>query len=106
MTEIRGKVNMASLIIALTGLIVIGYGSMTMLNAKMGELTAPEHQECSNFSSELSRSHAEYLKFDPQPYETCKAGVLKRNFSDGIKTALLGVLIIGGGALLKVFLIK
>jgi hypothetical protein len=104
--EIKGKVNILSFIIALIGLVVIGYGCVTMLDAKIGELTGPEHEECSNFTSELVKNHSEYLKFDPQPYETCKDGVLKRNFSEGIKIALIGGLIICAGGLLKVFLIK
>jgi len=54
----------------------------------------------------LVKDHSEYLKFDQYPYETCKDGVLKRNFVEGIKIAVIGGLIICGGILVKAFFIK
>jgi len=77
-----------------------------MLDAKIGTFSLKEHNGCQDFTQALVQSHSEYLKFDPQPYTTCKDGVLKRNFFDGIKVVIIGVLIILGGILGKVFFIK
>ena len=104
--DIKGKINCIAFVIALIGLVVIGYGGITMLEAKIGELTSAEHEECSKFANELVKNHSEYLKFDQYPYETCKDGVLKRNFVEGVKTVVIGGLIICGGVLVKAFFIK
>jgi len=103
---IKGKVNIAAFVIALSGLIIIGFGSVKMLDAKIGTFTLKEHNGCEDFTRELIKSHSEYLKFDPEPYTTCKDGVLKRNFFDGIKVVVIGGIIILGGILVKVFFIK
>ena len=77
-----------------------------MLDAKIGTFTIKEHNGCVDFTRELVKSRSEYLKFDPDPYSTCKDGVLKRNFFDGVKVVIVGTLIILGGILGKVFFIK
>ena len=100
---IKGKVNILAFIIALFGLIIVGVGSIKMLDAKIGTFTIKEHNGCAAFTQELIKSHSEYLKFDPEPYTTCKDGVLKRNYFDGLKVAIIGGVIILGGILVKVF---
>jgi len=43
--DIKGKINSTAFVIALIGLVFIGYGSITMLEAKVGEITSAEHEE-------------------------------------------------------------
>ena len=102
----RDKVNISAFVIALIGLIIIGAGSIRMLDAKIGTFTLKEYNGCEDFTRELVKSRSEYLKFDPEPYTTCKDGVLKRNYFDGIKVAVIGGVIILGSLLVKVFFIK
>ena len=100
---IKGKSNIFAFVIVLIGLIIIGVGGLKMLDAKIGTFTIREHNGCVNFTRELVKSHSEYLKFDPEPYTTCKDGVLKRNYFDGLKVAIIGGVVILGGILVKVF---
>ena len=103
---IKGNVNISAFIIALTGLIIIGSGGIKMLDAKIGTFTLKEHNGCEAFTRELIKSRSEYLKLDPEPYTTCKDGVLKRNYFDGVKVVIIGAVIILGGILVKVFFVQ
>ncbi len=100
---IKDKGNILAFVIVLIGLIIIGFGGLKMLDAKIGTFTIREHNSCVNFTRELVKSHSEYLKFDPEPYTTCKDGVLKRDYFDGLKVAIIGGVIVLGGILVKVF---
>ena len=102
----KEKVNIAAFGIALIGLIFIGAGSIRMVEAKMGTFTLKDHNGCESFTRELINRHSEYLKFDPEPYTTCKDGVLKRNYFDGTKLVVIGGVIILGGILVRIFFIK
>ena len=103
---IKGKVNIFAFVIVLIGLLIIGVGGLKMLDAKIGTFTLKEHNGCEAFTRELLKSHSEYLKFDPEPYTTCKDGVLKRNYFNGVKIVIIGGVIILGGILIKVFFVK
>lgn len=103
---IKGKVNIFAFVIVLIGLLIIGVGSIKMLDAKIGTFTIKEHNGCVDFTRELVKSRSEYLKFDPEPYTTCKDGVLKRNYFDGLRVVIIGGVIILGGILVKVFFVK
>lgn len=100
---IKGKVNIFAFVIVLIGLVIIGVGGLKMLDAKIGIFTIKEHNSCVDFTRELVKSHSEYLKFDPEPYTTCKDGVLKRNYFYGMKVVIIGGVIILGGILVKAF---
>jgi len=102
----KNKINILAFVIILIGLIVIGVGSIKMLDAKIGTFSIKEHDGCESFTRDLIKTHSEYLKFDPEPYTTCKDGVLKRDFFDGVKIVIIGGLIILVGILGKVFFIK
>ncbi|MBF0504593.1 MAG: hypothetical protein HQL14_05770 [Candidatus Omnitrophica bacterium] len=103
---IKSKVNLSAFVAVLVGLLIIGIGGFKMLDAKIGTVSIKEHNGCERFTQDLVESHAEYLKFDSQPYTTCKDGVLKRNYFDGVKVVIIGGLIILGGILVKVFFVK
>ena len=103
---IKGKVNVFAFVIVLIGLVFIGVGSIRMLNARIGTFSVKEYNGCEAFTRELVKSHSEYLKFDPEPYTTCKDGVLKRNYFDGVKVVIIGGVIILGGILIKVFFVQ
>ena len=103
---VKDKVNILAFLFVLLGLIVIGVGGIKMLDAKIGIFSIKEHNSCEDFTRDLLKSHSEYLKFDPEPYTTCKDGVLKRDFFNGVKVIIFGGLIMLGGILGKVFFIK
>ena len=103
---VKDKLNIFAFIFVLIGLSVVGVGGIKILDAKVGTLSVKEHNGCEDFTADLLKSHSEYLKFDPEPYTTCKDGVLKRDFYGGLKIAFVGALIILGGVLWKVYFIK
>jgi hypothetical protein len=102
----KDKVNVLAFVIVLIGLFIIGVGGIKILDAKIGTFSLKEHNGCEDFTRALVKSHSEYLKFDPEPYTTCKDGVLKRNYFDGVKVVIIGAVIILGGILFKIFFVK
>ena len=103
---LKDKLNILGFAIVLLGLVVLGMGCIKILEAKFGTLTSMEHENCANFTRDLAKNHSEYLKFDPEPYSTCKDGVLKRNYFEGLKLVIIGGIIILGGYFFKFFFNK
>lgn len=97
----KNKFSTVALLIIVVGFIFLGVGTIKILEGKFGTLRPAEHESCANFAAELTKNHSEYLKFDPEPYSTCKEGVLKRNYFEALRLVVLGVIIVVGGILLK-----
>jgi len=104
----KGKINIIAFVIVLIGLIIVGLGSIKIVEAKNGVLNA---EQSKNYSDDTSyalhnlKSYSEMINGGIDPLQIKKDSYIRANYLKGIKAVIIGLIIIVVGVLVKVFFV-